>query len=73
MCLCMPVCVVQYPDGKDLQINMTGFLNARNARAFVSELWDLLISAQDNPDGIPAKFIDEKKEEILRRQVRACA
>ena len=53
-----------------MQINLTGFLNARSARQFVSELWDLLLSAQENPSGIPAKFVDEKKEEILKRQVR---
>ena len=64
-------CFFQYPDGKDVQINLTGFLNARAARQFVSELWDLLLSAQESPSGIPAKFVDQKKEEILKRQVRA--
>ena len=62
-------CFFQYPNGKDMQINLTGFLNAKNARIFVAELWELLSSAQDNANGIPAKFLDEKKEEILRRQV----
>merc|ERR1712178_672868 len=46
----------RYPSGKDVQVNCTGFLNARNARIFVEELWELLCSAQ------------EKKEEIKRRQ-----
>ena len=52
-----------------MQINMTGFLNAKNARLFVTELWELLLSAQENANGIPARFVDEKKEELLRRQV----
>jgi serine/arginine repetitive matrix protein 1 len=36
------------PDPKMMQINLTGFLNGRNARVFMQELWDLLLSAQDS-------------------------
>ena len=64
----MFVCL-QFPNGKEMQINLTGFLNARNARQFMTELWVLLLSAQDNIGGIPAKFMEQKKEEIKRRQV----
>ncbi len=53
-----------------MQINLTGFLNAKNARIFMAELWELLISAMDNIGGIPAKFLEQKKEEIRKRQVR---
>jgi len=60
---------LQFPDGRDMQINMTGFLNAKNARTFVQDLWALLISAQDNIGGIPAVFVEQKKEEIKKRQV----
>ena len=35
----------------------------------MSELWDLLCSAQENIGGIPAKFVEQKKEEIKKRQV----
>lgn len=38
---------------KKMQINLTGFLNARRAREFLGELWQILIEAQSNPDGIP--------------------
>jgi serine/arginine repetitive matrix protein 1 len=38
------------PDPKMMQINLTGFLNGRNARVFMQELWDLLLSAQDSTD-----------------------
>lgn len=55
-----------------MQMNLTGFLNAKNARMFISELWDLLLSAMENIGGIPAKFLDQKKEEIKQRQVRSC-
>lgn len=39
---------LQQPDPKEMQINLTGFLHGKNARIFMQELWDLLLSAQDN-------------------------
>ena len=54
-----------------MQINLTGFLNAKNARTFLTELWDLLCSAQENDTGIPTQFLEQKKEEIKKRQVGA--
>jgi serine/arginine repetitive matrix protein 1 len=38
---------------KRMQINLTGFLNARRAREFMDELWNLLLEAEKSPDGIP--------------------
>ncbi|CAH8865581.1 unnamed protein product [Trichobilharzia szidati] len=58
----------RHPDPKEIQINITGFLNGKNARIFLSELWDLLISAMQTPDGVPAAFLEAKKEEIAKRQ-----
>ena len=52
-----------------MQINLTGFLNAKNSKVFMQELWDLLLSAMDNIGGIPAIFLEQKKEEIKKRQV----
>jgi len=63
-----PVCTLQYPDPKEMQINLTGFLNPKNARLFMQDLWELLCSAQENIGGIPEKFIAQKKEEIKKRQ-----
>lgn len=68
---CLPLYLCwQYPDPRDMQINLTGFLNAKNARTFMTEMWELLCSAQDNVTGIPTKFLEQKKEEIKKRQVR---
>ena len=53
-----------------MQINLTGFLNGKNARIFMGELWKLLDSAQNNDSGIPQEMIDKKKEEIKNRRVR---
>jgi len=58
----------KYPCPKKMQINMTGFLNGRNARQFMGELWALLLSAQESDSGIPAEFIQQKKDEILKRE-----
>jgi len=56
------------PDARKIQINLTGFLNGKNARIFTGELWEMLISAQSNAAGIPASMVEAKKEEILKRQ-----
>ena len=59
----------QFPDPKDMQMNLTGFLNGKNARIFMQELWDLLTSAQENIGGIPSIFLEQKKEEIRQKKV----
>lgn len=52
-----------------MQINLTGFLDGKNAREFMSELWSLLISAEDSTDGIPALILEQKKDELKKRMV----
>lgn len=52
-----------------MQIMLTGFLNGKNARIFMGELWDLLLSAQASPSGIPKQFLDQKKEELKKKMV----
>jgi len=53
-------------DPRHLQINLTGFLE-KNTSSFCNELWNLLISAANNPSGIPQKFLDEKAAEMQER------
>jgi len=52
------------PDPKVVQINLTGFLNAKNARLFMAELWPMLVSAMGNKNGIPEQLIEMKKLEL---------
>ena len=52
-----------------MQMNLTGFLNGKNARIFMQELWGLLTSAQENIGGIPTIFLEQKKEEIRQKKV----
>ena len=55
------------PDPRKMQINLTGFVNGKNARLFMAELWQLLDSAQKTSSGIPQELIDKKKEEMKNR------
>lgn len=57
----------KFPCPKKMQINMTAFLDGKNARQFMDELWALLLSAQASESGIPELFIQQKKDEILKR------
>ncbi|OLY83078.1 Serine/arginine repetitive matrix protein 1 [Smittium mucronatum] len=53
-------------DPKEMQINLTGFLEHK-AAGFMAELWQILLSAQRGTDGIPEEFIEAKKQELLRK------
>ncbi|ORX53844.1 serine/arginine repetitive matrix 1-like protein [Piromyces finnis] len=57
------------PDPKLLQLNLTGFLE-KNAGSFVKELWERILSAQENPSGIPTEDIERelRHQEELRNK-----
>lgn len=55
-------------DGKQIQIQLTGFLE-KNTGKFMKELWGLLLSAQNNASGVPQQFLDAKEEELKKRMV----
>jgi len=55
---------------KVMQINLTGFLNARRSREFMGELWNLFIEAQESPDGIPKSIVEKKMEELKSASVQ---
>ncbi|KAJ5111432.1 hypothetical protein N7532_001967 [Penicillium argentinense] len=57
----------QYPDIKSLQIQLTGFLD-KDTPAFCKELWALCLDGQANPQGIPKKLLEEKKEALKKEQ-----
>ncbi|KAI8615446.1 PWI domain-containing protein [Chytriomyces sp. MP71] len=54
-------------DPKELQINLTEFL-AKETPGFVTQLWGLLLSAQENVAGIPQVFLDEKMREVKKME-----
>ncbi|KAK8928423.1 hypothetical protein KSP39_PZI017603 [Platanthera zijinensis] len=53
---------VKLVDGKKIQIQLTGFME-KNTSKFMKELWNLLLSAQNNVSGVPQQFLDAKEEE----------
>ena len=59
-------------DPKTMQVNLTGFLE-KHTSSFMSDLWNLLLSAQANPTGIPTQFLNKKKEELRQKKEEQCA
>jgi hypothetical protein len=55
-------------DPRLMTVNLKGFLEDKTL-GFVKELWELLLSAQDNKNGIPDVFMERKKEELRMRRV----
>ncbi|RRT68624.1 hypothetical protein B296_00037260 [Ensete ventricosum] len=60
--------LMQEVDGKQIQIQLTGFLE-KNTGKFMKELWGHLLSAQNNASGVPQQFLDAKEEELKNRRV----
>lgn len=51
------------PDIKMIHLQMQDFLGQEQAMKFCETLWDLLMSAQDDPDGIPAQLLEQRRKE----------
>ena len=56
------------PDIKSLQIQLTGFLD-KDTAPFCKELWNLCLSAQTSPQGIPRELLEAKKMELIQEKV----
>ncbi|EFE32702.1 uncharacterized protein ARB_00527 [Trichophyton benhamiae CBS 112371] len=50
-----------------LTINLTGFLEKDTAK-FCKDLWNLCLSAQDSPQGVPKELLEAKKLELMQEQ-----
>ncbi|KAK2805398.1 Dual-specificity kinase, spindle pole body (SPB) duplication and spindle checkpoint function [Onygenales sp. PD_10] len=60
----------RFPDIKVLQIQLTGFLDKDTAK-FCKELWNLCLSAQDNPQGVPKELLEAKKLELRQEKLES--
>ncbi|MCJ1243081.1 hypothetical protein MMC30_000278 [Trapelia coarctata] len=60
----------RFPDIKVLQIQLTGFLDKDTAK-FCKELWNLCLSAQSNPQGVPKELLEAKKLELIQEKIDA--
>ncbi|KAJ2744819.1 separin protein [Coemansia sp. BCRC 34301] len=56
------------PDGKAMQVNLTGFLESKTEE-FMQSLWSVLLEAQKGPGGIPESLIRGKVQEMKRERV----
>lgn len=59
------------PDIKSVQIQITGFLD-KDTAPFCKELWNLLLSAQSSPQGVPKELLEAKKLELMQGKVCRC-
>ncbi|KAG5361159.1 hypothetical protein CJU90_2534 [Yarrowia sp. C11] len=57
------------PDIREIQLNLNGFLEEKTGR-FCKELWELLVAAQGDKDGIPPQLIEMKKEQMEQERVK---
>lgn len=55
-----------------MQIQLTGFLE-KDTPKFCKALWNLLLSAQANSQGVPKELLEAKKKELLEEKVRPIA
>ncbi|KAL6159686.1 hypothetical protein ACJBU6_02116 [Exserohilum turcicum] len=62
----------QFPKIKEIQIQLTGFLG-KDTASFCKELWDLMLSAQDSPMGVPRELLEAKKAELQQEQLSKAA
>ncbi|KAF2636185.1 PWI domain-containing protein [Massarina eburnea CBS 473.64] len=62
----------QFPKIKEIQIAFTGFL-AKDTAAFCKELWNLMISAQESPVGVPKELLEAKKLELQKEPPKPLA
>ncbi|KAK2592041.1 hypothetical protein QQS21_010274 [Conoideocrella luteorostrata] len=57
----------RHPDVKSLQIQLTGFLD-KDTAPFCKDLWNLLLSAQGSPQGVPKELLEAKKLELMQEK-----
>ncbi|EFW14363.1 SRm160/300 splicing coactivator [Coccidioides posadasii str. Silveira] len=60
----------RFPNIKHLQIQLTGFLD-KDTPKFCKDLWNLCLSAQSNPQGVPKELLEAKKLELIQEKLDA--
>ncbi|TVY54736.1 PWI domain-containing protein [Lachnellula suecica] len=60
----------RFPDIKNIQIQLTGFLD-KDTAPFCKELWKLCLSAQSNPQGVPKELLEAKKLELIQEKIES--
>lgn len=52
------------PDIRSIHVQMSDFLGEKDLMEFCEKLWNALLSAQDDKDGIPRQLIDERSTQM---------
>lgn len=68
---CSLLTVATQPKIKELQVQLQGFLDADGPK-FCKDLWNLMLSAQESPLGVPAAMLEAKKLELLQEKEKVC-
>ncbi|KAM3147192.1 hypothetical protein pb186bvf_000908 [Paramecium bursaria] len=58
---------IKGPDPKELTILITGYFE-KNAMPFMTDLWNLLLSAQDQQNGVAIQIQDQKQQQLQRKK-----
>jgi serine/arginine repetitive matrix protein 1 len=58
----------QEPNIRDIREQLRGFLG-KSTQSFCKKLWELLLSAQQDVQGIPPQLIELKRREIEEQRV----
>ncbi|CUM68256.1 uncharacterized protein PRCAT00005977001 [Priceomyces carsonii] len=56
------------PDIKSLHLQIKAFLGNEESLELCDELWKLLLSAQEDKEGIPQELVEERKKEMKQNQ-----
>ncbi|CCE87121.1 Piso0_005660 [Millerozyma farinosa CBS 7064] len=59
------------PDIKAIHLQLEEMLGEKATAAFGERLWSLLVSAQDDPDGVPPELVEERRRQLEERERRA--
>lgn len=56
------------PDSSSVLDQMKHFVGEKDAKNFCTELWLMLISAQNDADGIPSVLVEKRKKELEKQK-----
>jgi hypothetical protein len=59
--------IAPQPKIKEIQISLNGFLGEKGSPVFCKELWNLMLSAQESPVGVPKEMLEAKKAELTQK------
>lgn len=59
------------PDIKAIHLQLEEMLGEKATAKFGERLWSLLVSAQNDPDGVPPELVEERRHQLEERERKA--